>query len=245
MIKFMLQLVKIVVAACIAVLFNSCGGMDFGKSITGSGNVTSQTREVGTFDKIEVGNGLDCEVTQGDKIAVVVEADDNLQEGITTKVIDGTLHIESTYSRYKNVKSKKIKVQLPLVSTLETTSGSDLITKNVIKGTNILLKSSSGSSLEATVEVDKVTLESTSGSDLVAKGKALEVESSSSSGSSIEADQLLANDITAQSTSGSTSTVNPIVTLKAHASSGSSIEYVKAPKTLSVEENSGGDVGPQ
>jgi hypothetical protein len=245
MIKFMVHIVKIVLAVCVALLFNSCNSIDFGKSITGSGNVVSKTREVGTFDKIEVGNGLDCEVTQGDQITVVVEADDNLQEGITTKVIDGTLHIESNYSRYKNVKSKKIKVQLPLISILETTSGSDLITTNIIKGTNILLKSSSGSSLEATVEADKITLESTSGSDLVVQGKALELETSSSSGSSIEAQKLLANNITAQSTSGSTSTINPIVTLKAHASSGSSIEYVKTPKNLSIEKNSGGDVSQE
>jgi len=241
MVKFMIHLVKIIVASCVALLFSSCK-IDLGKSVTGSGNVTSQNREVVSFDKIELSDGLDCEVTQSDKTSVVVEADDNLQEGITTKVENGTLKIESIYDNYKNVKSKKVKVQLPVISSIETTSGSSLTTPSVIKGTNILLKSSSGSSLEANVEADKITLESTSGSDLVVQGKALEVETSSSSGSSINAEKLMANDVHAQSTSGSTSTVHPLVTLKAHASSGSSIEYVKAPKNITKEENSGGSV---
>lgn len=245
MIKFMIQLVKIVVGVYVAILFSSCK-YDIGfKSVTGSGNVVSKERTVANFTKIEVANGLDCEVTQSDKISVIVEADDNLQEGITTKVENGVLKIESIYNNYNNVKSKKIKVQLPTIASLETTSGSSLTTRNVLKGTDISLKSSSGSDLEATVESDKVTLESTSGSTMTVGGKALEVATASSSGSTIDAKNLLANNITSQSSSGSSSTINPIVSLKAHASSGSSIDYVKAPKTLSVEENSGGDVGQE
>ncbi len=73
-------------------------------------------------------------------------------------------------------------------------------------------------------------------------GKALEVTTASSSGSSIEAEKLLANEVTSQSTSGSSSIVSPIVSLKAHASSGSSIEYAKTPKNLAIEESSGGGV---
>lgn len=237
----MLQLVKIVVAACVALLFNSCK-IDLGKSVTGSGNVISQTREVANFDKIEVSRGLDCEVTQSDKITVVVEADDNLQEGITTTVVDGTLRIESIYDNYKNVKSKKIKVQLPAISSIETTSGSSLITKSVIKSNNISLKSSSGSTLEATVEADKISLESSSGSSLNVEGKALDAETASSSGSSIDAKKLLVNNVSSQSSSGSTTIVHPIVSLKADASSGSSIEYAKVPKNITIEESSGGSV---
>lgn len=239
----MVQIVKIVVAACIALLFNSCGyDLNFGKSITGSGNVVSKERNVTEFTKIEVANGLECEVTQADKINVTVEADDNLQDGITTKVENGTLKIASIYNNYKNVTAKKVKVQLPTIASLETTSGSSLMTINTLKGTNIALKTSSGSELQADIEADKVTLESTSGSSLIVSGKALEVTTSSSSGSSIEAEKLLANDIVSQSTSGSSSIINPIVSLKAHASSGGSVEYVKTPKNLAIEESSGGDV---
>lgn len=74
------------------------------------------------------------------------------------------------------------------------------------------------------------------------KGKALVLFTSSSSGSSIEAEHLFANEVSSQSTSGSSTDINPLVSLKAKASSGSSIEYRNIPKTLSKEESSGGSV---
>jgi hypothetical protein len=243
MIKLMIHLVRIVIATCVALLFNSCKyDIDLGEKITGSGNVVTKERNLAPFTKIEVSQALDCEVTQGNDQKVVVEADDNLQDGIITTVSNGTLKIASKYNNYNNVKSKKIRVQMPIIEGLESTSAAYLVTKNVIKGNTIYLKSSSASKLVATIEADKVLLESSSGSDLNVEGKALEVSTASSSGSSIDADDLLANDITSQSTSGSTTSVHPILKLKAHASSGSSIQYSKTTKSLSIEENSGGSV---
>lgn len=243
MIKLMVHLVRIVIAACIALLFNSCKhDIDFGEKITGSGHVITQERSLETFTKIEVSKGLDCEVTQGNDQKVIIEADDNLQDGIITTVSNGVLKITSKYNNYNNVKSKKIKVQIPVILGLETTSASSLITKNIIKSNTIYVKSSSASKIMANIEADKIILEATSGSDLNIEGKALEVTTASSSGSSINAENLLANDINSQSSSGSSTIVNPILKLKAHASSASSISYSKTPKSLAVEENSGGSV---
>ncbi|MEO8233793.1 MAG: head GIN domain-containing protein [Flavobacterium sp.] len=239
----MVHLVRIVIATCVALLFNSCKyDVDFGEKITGSGHVVTKERNLDPFTKIEVSKGLDCEVTQGNDQKVIIEADDNLQDGIITTVSNGVLKISSKYNNYHNLKSKMIKVQIPNISSLETTSAASLVTKNIIKGNNIALKSSSASNLNAKIEADQITLEATSGSDLNVEGKALEVTTSSSSGSSIDAKNLLANNINSQSSSGSTTIVNPILKLKAHASSGSSIGYSKTPKSLTIEENSGGSV---
>lgn len=244
MIRLMLDLVKIIVAAFIALLFSSCRFEGtIGKTITGSGNVVSKTRAVDKFDEISVARGLDCEVIQSDQTSVVVEADDNLQEGIITTVEDGKLKISSIYNNYNNVKSKKVIVHIPNISVLESSSGSSLSTNSTIKSSNLVLKSSSGSSLIAKVECEKVTCDSSSGSHQEVEGKAIELETSSSSGSSIDADRLLVNEVDAQSSSGSTTVINPILSLKAHASSGSSIAYVKRPVSITVDKSSGGSVG--
>ena len=180
MIKIMVHLVRIVIATCIALLFNSCKyDIDLGEKITGSGHVATRERSLATFTKIEVSQGLDCEVTQGNDQKVVVEADDNLQDGIITTVTNGVLKISSKYNNFINVKSKKIKVQAPIILGLETTSASSLITKNTIKGNTIYLKSSSASNLDANIEADKIILESSSGSDLNIEGKALELTTAS------------------------------------------------------------------
>ncbi len=245
MIKFVIHIAKIVITAFIVFMFSSCKhdiNFDFGKSITGSGKVTFQTRNVPNFDKIEVSRGLDCEVTQSNEIEVVVEADSNLQEGITTTVVDGILKIDSKYNNYHNVKSKKVKVQLPIISGIETSSGSNLSSLNILKSNNIVIKSNSGSSLNITVESENITTESSSGSNQTLQGKAIKLQTTSSSGSIINAEKLMSNNIISKSSSGSNTSVNPILLLTASASSGSTIEYVKTPKTITKNENSGGSV---
>jgi hypothetical protein len=242
MVKLMIHLVKVVIATVVAILFGSCTMNFNGESITGSGNVVSKDRNLSGFTKIEVARGLECEVVQSPDFKVTVEADDNLQQAIITKVENGTLKITSKFGNYFNVKSKKIYVSLPIIDELQTTSGSDLYTKGVIKSNGILLKSSSGSDLNATIESERVALESTSGSSLKVKGKAINVTTASSSGSDIDARELLANNINSQSSSGSDTDIHPLVSLQAKASSGSSIDYFSNPKKKSIEESSGGSV---
>jgi hypothetical protein len=246
MTKIVVLFSKIVTATLVALSLASCNAnFDLGNSIKGSGKVVTEKRNLSNFDKVTLANGLDCEVIQGNNFEVTVEADDNVINGIKTRVENNTLVIYSEYNNYINVTAKKVIVKLPKVSSLESTSGSSLKSGNLITGEDILLKSSSGSTMEVEVESDKITLETSSGSEQKITGKALKLYSASSSGSHIEANNLLANEVYAQSSSGSSTTVNPIVLLDGKASSGSSITYAKTPKELRVEESSGGSVSKE
>ena len=67
-----------------------------------------------------------------------------MQELISIKLENGTLFI-TTDSNNDEAKSKKIRVKLPSLTALETTSGSSVSTKNTFRGTDIDLKTISGS----------------------------------------------------------------------------------------------------
>jgi hypothetical protein len=243
MIKFVMYIVKGISAIIIGLLAASCNGkIDLGNSITGSGKVITEQRNVTNFDKVTVCCGLECEIIQAPTYKVTVEADDNLIKDIKTTVVNGTLKISTDYGNYINVTSKKIIVEMPNVKSLETTSGSSLKTLKSIHENSLSLKTSSGSEMNVEAESDTIRLESSSGSEQKIRGKALVLFTSSSSGSTIEADDLLANEVSSQSTSGSSTDVNPLISLKAKASSGSSIEYKNKPKTVTKEESSGGSV---
>lgn len=246
MTKFVILFSKLIAATLVAVSLTSCNhNFDFGNSITGSGNVITEKRNLANFDKVTVSQGLECEVIFSDKSEVTIEADDNLINGIHTTVQNGTLDISSEYDNYINVKSKRIIVHMPKIVSLESTSGSTLKSGNILISNDITLKSSSGSSLEAEVEADKVTLETSSGSEQTVIGKALKVYTASSSGSNLDADELLANEVFAQSSSGSSTSVNAAVLLDGKASSGSSISYKNNPKEVRKEESSGGSVSKE
>lgn len=244
MIKFVVMCTKAIIAVIIAVLFASCHikDIDLGNGIDGSGNVITEKRILNeSFTKIEVKRGIEVVVEQDDNISIEVEADDNIIKYITTKVENGVL-VVSTDESIDSAESMTVKVKMQTINGLEATSGSNIKTNATLKGTNIAVKSSSGSEIEATLEYDEVKSESSSGSEQTLAGKTLKLTTASSSGSEINADNLIANEIISESSSGSSTTVHPLVNLNAKASSGSSINYKGTPKNVSEEETSGGDV---
>lgn len=224
---------------CMLVLASSC--IDNLKSITGSGNVVSQTRNVGPFSEVDAENGMDVIIEQGDVQSLVVEADDNLQEHILTTVNGNTLHITSDFNNFIN-STRNIRIKMPKIDALTASSGVSLTSKGILKGTSIDLETNSGSSMTVEVEFEDVEGESSSGSTMKVSGKAMKASFSSSSGSTIEAGNLMANEVQADASSGSSINVKPIVKLKGEASSGGSVNYSGSPKEVIRDESSGGSV---
>lgn len=229
-----------------ALLFASCGNSsNFITGIKGSGNITTETRTANDdFKKIEVSQGIKVIVEQSDSKSITVEADDNLQKYIITKIENGVLKIESD-ENYNATETPIVKVKMPVTNGLSTSSGSEITSLGTLITENMEVKSSSGSQIKITVEADAIKLESTSGSSIEVDGKALKATTSSASGSTIDAKNLMTNEVISKTSSGSNTSVYPIVKLNAKASSGSSISYHKIPKTISKEENSGGSVSEE
>lgn len=245
MLKLITLITKFIVAALMALLFSSCGHSINFNGIKGSGNITTETRNVNQdFKKIEVSNGIKAIVEQSDNKSITVEADDNLQQHIITKIENGVLKIESDES-YNTTETPVVKIKIPAINGLSTSSGSEITSIGALITENIDVKSSSGSQVSINVEADAIKIQSTSGSSVEVSGKALKAETSSSSGSKIDAQNLMTNEVISQTSSGSSTDVYPILKLEAKASSGSNISYHKIPKTISKEETSGGSVNEQ
>lgn len=232
---------KLIVALLFAIFFSACE-FNTGKTITGSGNVKTENRNLSGFTGISVQRALEVEVEQSDKFEVVVEADDNILSHITTEIRDGILVIETDVNNFDNVNKKKIRVKMPKVNSLESSSSASIKSKNTLITENLTLDASSASRIEISVEAENLTLDSSSGSNIDIHGKALKLNADASSGSQIDADDLMANDIIASSSSGSSTSIHPILSLTAEASSGSSIHYFNIPKKLVKSTSSGGDV---
>lgn len=241
MIKVIVHIAKVVITIVTSMLFFSCGF----ETVDGNGNVTTQSRDTGAgFTEIDAGGGIEVYISQGSAASIKVEADSNLQEHIKTKVTGSKLTISTDVS-IGNASSKKVTITVPKVTAIESGSGVFLKTSGVINADDIVLSSSSGSNMEATVAAKKITAEASSGSHLQLNGKATSMQTQSSSGSTINAANLAAHNINSEASSGSNTTVNPLKSLNAEASSGSHISYTKTPDKLSKDESSGGSVSQQ
>lgn len=233
---------KLIVLLLTLSLTSCNGNLNLIDGIDGSGNVVTEKRNIETpFTKIQASTGVEVILEQGSPSEVEVEVDDNLMKYIVTKVENGTLIVKID-GNINTMESAIVRVKTKTIEGLESSSGASIKTINKLSGTSVALKTSSGSTIQADLEYEKVSCESTSGSEIKVSGKALTLDTKSSSGSEINAKELASNEITAQSTSGSSTTLNPIVLLSAKASSGSSIDYVNEPKKVVKEETSGGSV---
>lgn len=246
MIKVVIHLTKVVIAAVVAVLFTSCN-MNFGsmKKVDGNGNVVTKTRNISTdFNSVKASNGLEVVLEQSTNPSIKVEADDNLQEHIKTEIIDGQLKIYSDVNIH-NAESKKVYVQIVKLNALETSSGASVTSKNVIENSTMTFSSSSGSEINVTVNASTVNCKSSSGSELKIKGKADKLTTESSSGSEIDASDLNVKTALADSSSGSSISLDVSESLTAEASSGSSISYDSDPKNITKKVSSGGSVSKE
>lgn len=240
---------KIMLTALIAVTLASCKFDvdlgDLGPGIKGDGNVVTESRNNDTpFTGIEVSRGIELVVEQSDEKSITVTADKNLQNHISTDINNGILTITSDVN-IDGASTKKVTVKLPKITSLQASSAATVMSNNTIKGQNIGLSSSSGSDLKISLEADNVTAECSSGSTMKLHGKALKLETDTSSGSVLDAEALLANDIISDASSGSVTEVRPLMSLKASASSGSSINYHNEPKTIDKDTSSGGSITKQ
>jgi hypothetical protein len=240
MVKFIVFCAKLFIVALVSLLFASCN--KFENRLVGNEIIKTEVRTLEQpFTKISVSRGLNVEVKQGEKVEVSVEADNNLLSHIITKVVGQTLEISTDENIY-SAKKKIVYVTMPTIEGLETSSGSNLSTQSTIKGNSLFISASSGSLINVSAEFDSILSDASSGSTISLAGKALKLSTDSSSGSSLNANNLIANDVKSQASSGSSTSVQAQVSLTATASSGSSINYSGIAKNVVKNTSSGGSV---
>jgi len=88
-----------------------------GCASTGSGDIVSETREVGSFDRIEVSSGIAVEITVDPAAPQGLTSiyDDNLQDKIITEVNDETLVIEVQGNVIAPGSGRMVRVAMPVL----------------------------------------------------------------------------------------------------------------------------------
>jgi hypothetical protein len=113
-------------------MLNSCIYVG-GKRTRGNGNIVTEERSVGNFDKVEVRGAIDVYVSQGSAGPVKIEADENLQKYILVEESGGRLVVK-TKNGYNLRPSKKMKVYVsaPHYTELKVSGSCNIIGENKI-----------------------------------------------------------------------------------------------------------------
>jgi hypothetical protein len=242
----MTTLIKFIVATVLSLMLLSCNfDMNLNSGVRGNGNVITTDRNISaSFTSLKATEGLDVYLTQSDTESISVEADENLHDLILTEVEDGVLRIH-TKENIGRASSKRVNVSFKDISSITSTSGSDVYSTNTITAERLDLKSTSGSDMTLEVNTSILNCKSTSGSDLRLSGKTIKLYAEATSGSDIKAADLSAESSEVKATSGADITVNTSKALTARATSGGDIRYYGNPETVDKSDSSSGSIKQQ
>jgi hypothetical protein len=149
-IGILLFLVTLALGVVVGNLFSwgSASGKLFNFSLSlggvrGSGQIASESRDVGEFNAINVGGVFQVEFTAEKEFAIQVEADDNLLPLIRTEVQNGVLVI-TTEGKLKTRNPIKVLVSAPELVGLDVSGAAKVIVQDLNSG--ILNVDASGAS---------------------------------------------------------------------------------------------------
>lgn len=214
-------LIKIIVTIVISLFLCSCEFNFTG--VDGNGNVVNDDRVINQpFNSVEVSHGIDVELSMDQNPKVLVIADENLVDLITTEVKNNTLHITAE-KIIGNAKSKKVQVGVKSLTGLKASTGSNLWSEGTLLAGDLAVHASSGGEISITVDAKSLQLSASSGADLQVEGKTVDLTAKASSGAHVDSGDLQAQNI------------------QAKASSGGNVVVVKA-DNITIDEGSGGHV---
>jgi hypothetical protein len=83
--------IRIAAAGLGVLALGACSAGIFGPAVSGSGHVTSESRQVAGFDRVDLSGSGELTITQGATESLTVEADDNIRPVLTSEVSGRTL----------------------------------------------------------------------------------------------------------------------------------------------------------
>lgn len=179
---------KVFLFAAVIFLLSSCNIFG-GKRVSGNGKITTQQRQVSSFNSIEASGSIKVHVRQDSSSSVKIETDENLMEYVDVYTTGNKLVIKAKEG-YNLDPSKDLIVYAaaPLFRSIDVSGSGDIISDNIISGGEPLEMGVSGSGMiNVQVALPKVSADVSGSGDVFLKGTAKEFAGSISGSGSIKA----------------------------------------------------------
>ncbi|MBL0357951.1 MAG: DUF2807 domain-containing protein [Chitinophagaceae bacterium] len=200
-----------------------------------------------SFNAIQVSDGIELLLTQGNEESVAVSAsDEKYIERFKTEVADGVLKIyyDNKAMVWNNNGKRRLRayVSFKNLDRLKASSGADVKTKSVLTLDNLQLSFSSGAQFNGEVNITSLEVAQSSGSEITTTGKADHLKTDLSSGAVFKGFDLAVNFCEAKASSGAEVRITVNKELAAKANSGGSIRYKGEGVVKDINIHSGGSV---
>jgi hypothetical protein len=138
----------IAVAVVLLIRYDVFQGSSSSSGVQGSGVAATQTRELASFSAVELAGSNVVTIRVGEKQSVVVQADDNLLDRVTTEVQSGNLVIGNTVGSFTTESPMSVEITIPSLDAL-TLTGSGVVAATGIETPSLTVTLSGSGALRA------------------------------------------------------------------------------------------------
>ena len=195
----------------------------------------TQSRNIGSFNEVHAGKGINVTLIEGDKEKVVVEIENGEVTDVISELKGRKLILKLKTKIYNNV-AVKVFVTYKSIKGITTGTGAFVESDGIVRAENLDLSAGTGSTI--ILEVDtKAISSSLSSSKIELAGKTDFQDVSSNTGAKYIADQLKSKEAFVKTSTGGTAWINATDKLEAKASTGGKVIYTGNPKELIQKGN--------
>jgi hypothetical protein len=208
-------------AILLPVVFVSGCKFGGGGSVSGSGAMKAEKREVPAFKALDISGAYDVEIVAQKNQSLEFEGDDNLLPLIKTEVKGGVLRIYNEQS-FSTKNKLRVRISMANLDGISTSGASDIVASDV--------------------KSDEFHIEASGASNLKLSGdtKSLEVEMSGAG--QLEAKDLRAQKVNINISGAARADVYASEELRASVSGAGNVNYYGDPKIVSKEESGAGEI---
>ncbi|MEJ7693699.1 head GIN domain-containing protein [Daejeonella sp.] len=220
-------------ALSLGAFFSSCNGFN---CINGSGNQISETREVGSFTRVETSGSIKVILKQGPANSLKITADDNILKEIETYVRGNRLIIDLEGS-FCDAGPITVYVTSKDYEGIDASGAVEILGDGKLNVNDFELELSGSSKVDLDINAANVKTSSSGASEIFLKGQAGSHELDLSGSSSVDALDFVVGRYRIESSGSSDSRINVLNELDISSSGSSDVQYRGNPTKIKNDES--------
>jgi hypothetical protein len=235
--KIIKTTIILILTTALLVISLGCGNW-----VTGSGNITTEVKDLSGFTKIEAHNGFQLEVIQSSDFSVEIIADDDLHERIKVSKLGDTLTIELDGIWGCTSCTLEAKITMPDIIKLDLSGGSRADISGFSLSHDFSVELSGGSRLDGSITVADADFNLSGGSRVNLEGSGNDLVVDGSGGSQLDLELFPIKNADISISGGGRADINVSGILTANLSGGSRVTYTGQPTIGDIDLSGGSTI---
>lgn len=201
-----------------------------------------ESRELSTFNGLEVSNGIEADLVRGDSYHIEISASGVDVSNVLTEIEDRQLKVKLGKGNFGTNSVKVTITYADELDKIEASTSAKVFVKDPIKSKKISFKSETSSYIETQVNVSQLSLEASTNGKISISGTAENLDLEAYTKATINGDGLKVNNAEVKSNTAAVSTIYVGSSIKGSAGTAGKVWYLGDPDIVDVKTNTGGNI---